>query len=74
LMEYTGGVESVDVDAASAPRVQELLEVLAVRFPGLAGPLEEMAVAIDGEIYQSPGYQPLGPDSEVHLIPRIAGG
>jgi hypothetical protein len=33
-----------------------------------------MAVAIDGEIHQDPGYQSLAPDSEVHLIPRIVGG
>jgi hypothetical protein len=33
-----------------------------------------MAVAIDGEIYADPGYQALRPDSDVHLVPRIAGG
>jgi hypothetical protein len=27
-----------------------------------------------GEIYQEPGYQPLRADSDVHLVPRIAGG
>ncbi len=68
---FTGGVDMVTIDA---PRVHELLATLRTRFPALAGQLDDMAVAIDGEIYQEPGYQPVGRDSEVHLIPRIAGG
>ena len=32
-----------------------------------------MAVAIDGRIYNHADYQPVGPDTEIHLIPRIAG-
>jgi hypothetical protein len=48
--------------------------MLAARFPDLAPHLDEMAVAVDGEIYQQPGYQPLDPASEVHLVPRVAGG
>ena len=71
LTRHTGGVETVDVDAA---RVPELLAALRDRFPQIADRLEEMAVAIDGEIYADPGYQPLRADSEVDLIPRIAGG
>ena len=71
LMQFTGGIETLAVDAA---RVHELMMALTERFPDLAGPLAEMAVAIDGEIHQDPGYQSLAPDSEVHLIPRIAGG
>ena len=71
LAQHTGGVETVAVEAR---RVHDLLVALTDRFPGLAGPIEEMAVAVDGEIYQDPGYQTLRPDSEVHLIPRIAGG
>ena len=71
LAQYTGGVETIAVEAS---RIHDLLVALTDRFPGLAGPIEEMAVAIDGEIYQDAGYQPLRSDSEVHLIPRIAGG
>ena len=71
LAQYTGGIESVAIDA---PRVPELLAALRARFPQLSDQLDEMAVAIDGEIYQDPGYQPLRPDSDVHLVPRIAGG
>ena len=71
LMQLTGGVATVEVDAA---RVSDALEALAARFPELASHLPDLAVAIDGEIYTQPGYQPLAPTSEVHLLPRIAGG
>jgi len=71
LTQYTGGVETVDVDAARLP---ELIAALRDRFPQIAEQLGEMAVAIDGEIYQDPGYQLLRADSDVYLVPRIAGG
>ena len=71
LTRYTGGVETVDVDAG---RVPDLIAALGDLFPQIADRLKEMAVAIDGEIYADPGYQPLRADSEVHLVPRIAGG
>ena len=71
LAQFTGGAESVVIDA---PRVPELMAALRRRFPQIADHLAEMAVAIDGEIYQDPGYQPLRADSDVHLLPRIAGG
>jgi molybdopterin converting factor small subunit len=71
LREHTGGAESVTLDA---PRVQELLNMLTERFPGLAAPLEVMAVSVDGEIRQEPEFVPLSGDSEVHLVPKIPGG
>ena len=74
LLEHTGGIERLTLAPADAPRVHELILVLTDRFPGLAGPIQEMAIAINGEIHHDAGYQPLGADSEVHLIPRIAGG
>ena len=69
--QFTGGLESVAIDA---PRVAELLAELRRRFPQLEEQLNEMAVAIDGDIYSDPGYQALRADSDVHLVPRIAGG
>ena len=71
LTQYTGGAESVVIDA---PRLPELLAALRDRFPLIADHLDQMAVAIDGEIYQDPGFQALRADSDVHLVPRIAGG
>ena len=41
----------------------------------MARHLEEgVAVAIDGQIYQDTLLEPIGPDSEVYLLPQIAGG
>ena len=71
LREHAGGVETIEIDA---PRVHELIVALLDRFPALAGAVEEMAVAIDGEIHQEAAYQPLAPASDVHFIPRMAGG
>ena len=71
LTSFTRGVTTLDIDAT---RVVDLMAALVERFPELASQLDEMAVAIDGEIYQQPGYQPLNGASEVHLVPRIAGG
>jgi molybdopterin converting factor small subunit len=71
LLPYTGGLDTVEVDAS---RVRDVITALTTRFPRLAEQLDNMAVAIDGEIYQDPGYQAVRGDSEVHFVPRIAGG
>ena len=71
LAAHTGGLEAVDI---AAPRVQELMDAVVSRFPGLRPIVCEMAVAVDGEIYQEADYVPLKPDSDVHLVPRTVGG
>jgi molybdopterin converting factor small subunit len=71
LAQFADGLESVAIDA---PRVAELLIELRKRFPRLGDQLDDIAVAVDGDIYSDPGYQPLRADSDVHLVPRIAGG
>jgi sulfur-carrier protein len=72
LRQYTGGTASVDVDATT---VQQLLRLLGARYPALAPHLEAgVAIAIDGQIYQDALFQPIGPRSDVHLLPMIAGG
>jgi molybdopterin converting factor small subunit len=71
LTQFTGGLAVVDVDGT---RVLDVLTALARRFPELEPQLELMAVAVDGEIYQDAGYQPVRTGSDVHLVPRIAGG
>ncbi len=72
VLALTGGVRQFEVPAAS---VRELLRALEQRYPGL-GELaaEGMAIAIDGEIHQDALNEPLAPDAEVVLIPRIGGG
>ena len=71
LSQYTGGLETVEIDA---PRVNDLIIALTTRFPELGGQLDELAVAIDGVIYNSAPYQKIGADSEIYFIPRVAGG
>ena len=72
LTQYTGGLERVEIEA---PRVHELVLALAERFPALATQqLEQMAVAIDGQIYHNAAYHKLKLDSEIHFLLPIAGG
>ncbi len=72
LRQLAGGAEDVDVEAAD---IRQLLRVLGERFPALRPHLERgVAVAIDGDIDQDGWLEPIAPDSEVHLLPRIGGG
>jgi molybdopterin converting factor small subunit len=72
LAQLTDGVAEFDLAASS---VKHLFALLAERHPALGPHLEEgVAVAIDGQIYQDALLEPIAPDSEVFLIPQIAGG
>ena len=72
LKELAGGTGELDLEAAD---VRQLLRALGERFPALAPHLDEgYAIAIDGEIFQDAWFAPIGPDSEVHLVPAIRGG
>ena len=72
LAQLTGGVAEFQLSATS---VKQLFEQLAERHPALGPHLEEgVAVAIDGQIYQDSLLEPIGPDSEVFILPQIAGG
>jgi sulfur-carrier protein len=68
----TGGIASVEVEAQS---VQQLIRILSERFPALAPQLETgVAFAIDGQLYQDALFQTIGADSDVHVLPMLAGG
>jgi sulfur-carrier protein len=72
LARVTGGITEFQLPAAS---VKQLFEQLAALHPEIARHLEEgVAVAVDGQIYQDDLFQPIAPDSEVYLLPQIAGG
>ena len=72
LAPYTEGVLELELDVAN---VRQLFQTLGERYPELRPQLEAgTAVAIDGEIYQDALLQPIARDSEVILIPKIAGG
>ena len=69
---YMGDVTELDVEATN---IRALIRELDARYPGLGAQVDEsMAVAIDGVICQDTYLEPIGPDSEVCLIPKIAGG
>jgi len=72
LAQITGGVVEFDLAARS---VKELFAQLTALHPALGRHLEDgVAVAIDGQIYQDSLLEPIGPDSEVFVLPQIAGG
>jgi sulfur-carrier protein len=72
MLSGTGGIEVVEIDA---PRVHELIGELLARFPRLNREMfGGLAVAIDGEIHNDADYLSLEQNSEVHFVPRIAGG
>ena len=69
---FTGGRTELEVEATTFRRL--VLE-LDQKFPGLGKQVEDsMAVAIDGEIFQDAYAAQLRPESEIVLIPKIAGG
>ena len=70
--QLADGDAEVSIDAST---VRDLLARLGERYPALAPHLDEgVAFAIDGEIHQDALFSPIGPDSNVHLMPKIAGG
>ena len=72
LKDLAGGDSQVELEARD---VRQLLRALGERYPELAPHLEQgYAIAIDGEIFQDAWFAPIGPDSEVHLVPAIRGG
>lgn len=72
LRQYTGGVSELEVAAST---VRQLFKTLGEKFPELAPHLEDgLAVAIDGQIYQDALLEPIGENSDVHILPQIAGG
>ena len=72
LTQFTGGEGEFELEVSN---IRQLLRLLGERHPALAPHLKEgVAVAIDGEIYQDAWLEPIRPESEVHVIPKIAGG
>ena len=72
LRQLTGGVADLDVEADT---VRQLFARLGEKYPALSPHLEQgLAVAIDGQIYQDALFQEIRADSDVHILPQIAGG
>ena len=72
LQLHTEGVKELELDVNT---IRQLMRQLTTRYPGLPADLEdEVAVSIDGTIYQDDWFAEIAPDSEVHLLPKIVGG
>jgi sulfur-carrier protein len=69
--QFTGGLDRIDVEADD---VRQLLGELNQRFPGFGDHIDKhMAIIIDGAALRG-WTAPLKPESEIYLVPRIAGG
>lgn len=70
--QFTNGLIELEVDAVD---VRGLISLLDERYPGIGDELNrEMAVAIDGQIFQEPFLEKISENSEVYFLPRIGGG
>lgn len=72
LAKYAEGETEFDLDVGT---IRQLFRLLGERYPEMKPHLETgIAVAIDGQIYQDTLIEPIGPESDVHLLPQIGGG
>ena len=72
LAQLTGGIAEFQLAVSS---VKQLFDQLGALHPELRRHLDDgVAVAIDGQIYQDSLLETIAPDSEVYLLPQIAGG
>jgi sulfur-carrier protein len=72
LKTQAGGRERVEVEGRN---IREILDSLAERCPELQPLIARgVAVAINGEIYRDAWFQPISSDSEVYILPKMAGG
>ena len=69
---YTKGVTELELESGS---IRSLIRELRRRYPDIPEDIEdELAISIDGVLHQDDWFAKIGPDSEVHLLPRISGG
>ena len=72
LRLYTEGVTELELESGS---VRSLLRELRRRYPDIPEDIEDdLAISIEGVLHQDDWFAKIEPDSEVHLLPRIAGG
>lgn len=72
LRRFTDGQAQVEVEARS---FKELLDRLSEDYPGLRPQIERgVSLALDGRIYREAWFTPIGPQSEVVLMPYMTGG
>ena len=78
MQKLTGGQQQIEVKGETVRQVVDALEALR---PGFKARIveddrikTEIAVAVDGEVVTSGLRAKVGPESEVHFLPALAGG
>ena len=72
LKSAAGGRATFEVEASD---IKELLARLGEACPALKPRLDQgVAVSIDGRIYRNAWFEPVPPESEVYILPRMSGG
>jgi molybdopterin synthase sulfur carrier subunit len=78
LRDLTGGLDRVTVPGES---VRQVIEALDREYPGVRNRLcptgelrPGLAVVIDSQVARLGLLESVGPESEVHFLPAIAGG
>ncbi len=72
LKQAAEGQAEVELEAKN---VRDLLDRLKERYPKLKPDLDRgVSVSIDGVIFRDAWFAPIEPDSEVYILPRLAGG
>ena len=72
LKSAAGGTSEFDLEADD---IKGLLDQLGALCPELKPWLDKgVAVSIDGRIYRNAWFEPVPPDSEVFILPRMSGG
>ncbi len=72
LRELTDGEETVEVEGGN---IYQVLQNLGRAYPALKPTLDKgVTVSIDGTIYRQDLFREVAPDSEVFILPRMAGG
>lgn len=72
LTQHTGGEASIEVEAST---IRDVFREILAKHPALGEDLDSrVSVSVDGRIYTESLFQPVTPDNEIILLPRIAGG
>jgi molybdopterin converting factor small subunit len=71
LRSLAGDTPAIEVEATT---IREVLDRVAEAYPKVRPLLDRVAVAVDGQIYRNQWFAPVKPDSEVYILPPMAGG
>lgn len=72
LSRLADGRKEFDIDA---PNIDRMLIALGEAAPKLKPILDKgVTVSIDGTLYRLDKFQAVPPDSEVYILPKMAGG